>query len=160
LLSVEYRCYSIEFPRGRAASTLVRSVHLALALALAGVSACDRGLDRLVAPAAQAAPRAPVQTGIASYYARRLAGKPTASGKRYAPKALTAASRSLPLGSTAKVTNTENGRSVTVEVNDRGPYARNRILDVSPKAAKHLGFKSDGVAKVAVQPLRPPQQKP
>jgi rare lipoprotein A len=143
---VEYRRYPIEFAPRRAAPTLAGPVHVALALFL-------------TASIAQAAPRAPVQTGVASYYAPRLAGKPTASGKPLKPNALTAASRSLPLGATAKVTNTENGRSVTVKVNDRGPYAKNRILDVSPKAAKHLGFKHDGVAKVAVQPLKAPPQE-
>jgi rare lipoprotein A len=140
-------------PPRRAACTPARPVYLALALSLTSLGACDRKAERPIVPAATPAP---VQTGVASYYARRLAGKPTASGEPHKPNALTAASRSLPLGTTAKVTNTENGRSVTVKVNDRGPYAKNRILDVSPKAAKHLGFKHDGVANVAVQPLKAP----
>ncbi len=143
---MEYRRSSIEFGPRRAAFTLASPAHVALALFLTVSSA-------------QAAPPAPVQTGVASYYAPNLAGKPTASGEPHEPNALTAASRSLPLGSTAKVTNTENGRSVTVEGNDRGPYPKNRILDVSPKAAEHLGFKDDGVAKVAVQPLKAPPQE-
>jgi rare lipoprotein A len=141
---VEYRRYSNAI-----------SACLALGLSLTAVSACDRQPDRAVAPAAQPAP---VQTGVASYYARGLAGKPTASGEPHKPNALTAASRTLPLGTTAKVTNTENGKSVIVEVNDRGPYAKNRILDVSRKAARHLGFKEDGVAQVAVQPVQAPPQ--
>jgi rare lipoprotein A len=123
---------------------------LALALSLAALGACDRKAER------PATPPAPIQTGVASYYAPELAGKPTASGEPFEPDAHTAASRTLPLGTTAKVTNTETGQSVTVEVNDRGPYAKNRVLDVSPKAAEHLGFKDDGVAKVAVQPLKTP----
>ncbi|CAN7324809.1 septal ring lytic transglycosylase RlpA family protein [Phenylobacterium sp. LjRoot225] len=138
---MEKRRYSVEFVRSRAA---------ALAFFLVALSACDREADR---PNVAAAPPAPVQTGVASYYAPELAGKTTASGEPHDPNALTAASRSLPLGATAKVTNAESGQSVTVEVNDRGPYAKNRILDVSPKAAEHLGFKDEGVAKVAVQPL-------
>jgi rare lipoprotein A len=144
---VEYRRYLIEF---------ARPAHLALALALTVLSACDHGPDRATAPPAPAVQPAPVQTGVASYYARRLAGKLTASGEPHKPNALTAASRTLPLGTTAKVTNTENGKSVIVEVNDRGPYAKNRILDVSRKAARHLGFKHDGVANVAVEPLLAP----
>nr|MEA2799207.1 rare lipoprotein [Phenylobacterium sp.] len=142
---MKYRRYPIHLP-----------ACLALGLSLTALSACDHGPDRSIAPPAPAARPAPVQTGVASYYARRLAGKPTASGEPHKPNALTAASRTLPLGTTAKVTNTENGKSVTVKVNDRGPYAKNRILDVSPKAAKHLGFKEDGVANVAVQPLQTP----
>ena len=128
-----------------------------LALSLGGLSACDRQPAAGSAPAAAPAP-APAQTGVASYYAKSLAGKPTASGEPHEPNALTAASRSLPLGTTAKVTNAENGRSVTVRVNDRGPYVKNRILDVSRRAAERLGFKRDGVAMVAVQPLQAPPQ--
>jgi rare lipoprotein A len=93
---------------------------------------------------------------MASYYGREFAGKTTASGERHDPNAMTAASRSLPLGTTAKVTNQQTGKSVAVEVNDRGPYARHRIIDVSPKAAKHLGMKHQGVAPVTVQPLKVP----
>jgi len=130
-----------------------RPPRLALVLTLAVLSACEREPDHAVAPAAQLAP---VQSGIASYYAKHFAGKPTASGEPHRPDALTAASPSLPLGATARVTNTENGQSVTVEVNDRGPYAKNRILDVSRKAAERLGFKHDGIAQVTVQPLPGP----
>lgn len=154
---MEYHCYPSKLAHRRAASILARPVSLALVLPLVVLSACDRGPDRAVAPAA--AP-APVQTGVASYYAPQLTGKTTASGEPHQPNALTAASRSLPLGATAKVTNTENGRSVTVRVNDRGPYAKRRILDVSRRAAERLGFKHDGVAKVAVQPLQPLQPPP
>jgi rare lipoprotein A len=145
---MEYRRYATGSGRGRNAPA--RTLALALVVALC---ACDRQPDR-----SGAAPPAAAQTGVASDYAEILAGKPTASGEPHEPTALTAASRSLPLGTTAKVTNMENGRSVTVEVNDRGPYVKNRILDVSRRAAQRLGFKEDGVAKVAVQPLAPPPQ--
>ena len=127
-----------------------------LAFALVALTACDRQPNPPNAGAA--APSAPAQTGVASYYAKALAGKPTASGEPHEPNALTAASRSLPLGTTAKVTNTEIGRSLTVEVNDRGPYVKNRILDVSRRAAERLGFKHDGLARVAVQPLASPPE--
>ncbi|MDB5492779.1 MAG: hypothetical protein JWP86_116 [Phenylobacterium sp.] len=101
------------------------------------------------------------QSGVASYYGVHAAGKKTASGKKLAPNKLTAASRTLPLGTKAKVTNAETGQSVGVTVTDRGPYAKQRILDVSPKAAQHLGMKDDGVAKVKVQPLQePPASEP
>jgi rare lipoprotein A len=124
---------------------------LALVFLAVPLGACDRGTHRPTVAAA--APPEPVQTGKASYYARGLKGRLTASGERHDPGALTAASPSLPLGSTAKVTNTENGRSVVVRIDDRGPHAKHRILDVSRKAADHLAFKGKGVAEVAVQPL-------
>jgi rare lipoprotein A len=95
------------------------------------------------------------QSGEASYYGERDAGEKTASGAPFDPNKLTAASKTLPLGSRAKVTNKETGRSVNVTVNDRGPYAKGRILDVSPRAARNLGItRKDGVAPVKVQPLR------
>jgi rare lipoprotein A len=154
---VDRRRHAIEFAHGRGVAPGL-SARLALAIFLMASNACDRPADQrpAVRPApVQPAPvqPAPVQTGVASYYAPELAGERTASGEPHDPAALTAASHSLPLGASAKVTNTQNGRSVTVEVNDRRPYAKRRILDVSPKAAEHLGFKDKGVAKVAVQPL-------
>ena len=153
---MEYRRYSVELAPRRATRTLARPISVALALSFTVLIACDRQPDRPLAPTASAAP---VQTGVASYYARSLAGKPTASGEPHEPNALTAASRSLPLGATAKVTNTKTGQSVTVEVNDRGPYVTNRILDVSRRAAERLGFKHDGLAQVTVQPLEAPEQE-
>jgi len=69
---------------------------------------------------------------------------------------MTAASPSLPLGTKAKVTNARNGKSVQVTVTDRGPYAKNRILDVSPMAARRLGMKTKGVAPVTVKPVHLP----
>jgi len=97
------------------------------------------------------------QSGAASYYSAKSAGKKTASGAQFAPNRMTAASRTLPLGTRAKVTNAENGKSVQVTVTDRGPYANNRILDVSPKAARHLGMKRQGVSKVKVKPVHLPK---
>jgi rare lipoprotein A len=97
------------------------------------------------------------QVGKASYYGVHQAGEITASGKPLKPGKLTAASRTLPLGTVAKVTNRKTGRSVTVKVTDRGPYAKHRIIDVSPKAATILGMKKDGVAKVKVKPLQAPK---
>jgi len=93
------------------------------------------------------------QTGVASYYGTHMAGRKTASGKRFSPAKLTAASKTLPLGTKAKVINRETGKSVKVTITDRGPFKGGRILDVSPKAAQTLGMKDDGVAKVKVKPL-------
>lgn len=92
----------------------------------------------------------PIETGTASYYGREFSNKPTASGERFDPSKLTAAHPSLPLGSRVSVTNTKNGRSVTVRINDRGPYVGGRIIDLSEAAAKKLGFKNDGLAAVTV----------
>jgi rare lipoprotein A len=91
--------------------------------------------------------------GVASYYGREFAGRRTASGERYDPHRLTAAHRSLPFGTRVRVTNLDNGRSVVVRVNDRGPQRRDRILDVSSRAAERLGFASAGLARVRIDPL-------
>jgi rare lipoprotein A len=88
------------------------------------------------------------QAGIASVYSTE-SGSRTASGGKLNPGALTAAHRSLPFGSRVKVTNRGNGRSVVVTVNDRGPFVRGRIIDVTPAAAHALGF--SGLASVTVE---------
>lgn len=127
-------------------------------LSLAGLAACDsRQPEPPPQPTAAVAPKPPLpppQTGMASYYGKEFSGQRTASGETHKPTAMTAASRTLPLGSKAKVTNLETGKTVAVKVNDRGPYAKHRILDVSRKAAKRLGMKKDGVAPVKVQPVQ------
>lgn len=125
-------------------------------LALMALAACGREPPDEPARSANGAALPPAQTGEASYYGREFAGEKTASGEPHSPHEMTAASRSLPLGTVAKVTNRETGRSVAVEVNDRGPYAKNRILDVSEKAAARLGMKEDGTAPVIVQPVAAP----
>jgi rare lipoprotein A len=80
-----------------------------------------------------------------------------ANGRRFNPNSSIAASRSLPLGTTAKVKNLENDRQTTVKVEDRGPYVPGRILDVAPKAADDLGMREQGVAPVVVEPVAVPQ---
>jgi rare lipoprotein A len=100
------------------------------------------------------------QKGVASYYGPGFAGKKTASGKPMKPNHMTAASPTLPLGTKAKVINRENGRSAHVTVTDRGPYAKGRVIDVSPKAAEQLDMKDDGVAPVKVKPVELPPEKP
>ena len=81
-----------------------------------------------------------------------------ANGERFNPNSNSAAHRSLPLGTTAHVTNLQNGRSATVKVEDRGPYARNRFIDVSPRTAEELGMKQAGRAPVRVTPMEVPEK--
>jgi rare lipoprotein A len=98
-------------------------------------------------------PPAFTQVGMASYYGPGLNRKPTADGEPFDMNALTAAHRSLPLNSKVRVTNLENGRSVIVRINDRGPFAANRIIDLSVKAARELGMTHDGVTRVKLELL-------
>lgn len=91
------------------------------------------------------------ETGIASWYGPGFHGKSTANGERFDTGELTAAHRVLPMPSLVRVTNLENGRSVVLRVNDRGPFAHNRVIDVSQKGAELLGFKNKGTARVRVQ---------
>ena len=91
-------------------------------------------------------------TGVrASYQGDEMAGRRTASGEVFDPDALTAASKTLPIGSTVIVTNPENGKSVRVRINDRGPHVRGRSLDLSRRAAEELGITEKGVARLKVQ---------
>ena len=87
-------------------------------------------------------------TGSASYYSNEFAGRRTASGETFNPKFFTAAHRSAPFGSRIRVTHLGNGKQVTVRVNDRGPWSRGRIIDLSYAAAKQLGMHHSGTAKV------------
>ena len=91
--------------------------------------------------------------GQASWYGPGFHGRRTASGETFNQNALTAAHRSLPFGTKVKVTNLRNGRSVVVRINDRGPYAGGRIVDLSAAAARVIGMKSSGVAPVRMQIL-------
>lgn len=99
------------------------------------------------------APAKHVGEGEASYYGKELAGNRTASGERFNPAALTAAHRTLPLGSKLRVTNKSNGKSVIVRVNDRGPFAKNRLIDVSLAAAQEIQMVRAGTAKVRLELL-------
>jgi rare lipoprotein A len=91
------------------------------------------------------------ETGKASFYADKFQGRATASGETFSQHKLTAAHRTLPFGTRVKVTNLANGRSVHVTINDRGPFAGGRILDVSKKAAQKLGIVDAGVASVEIK---------
>jgi len=91
------------------------------------------------------------ETGIASWYGAQFHGRRTANGGIYDMNALTAAHRTLPMPSYVRVTNLENGRSLILKVNDRGPFARNRIIDISRRGSQLLGFQKAGTAQVRVQ---------
>lgn len=91
------------------------------------------------------------QTGKASFYADKFEGRPTASGEKYKHSKLTAAHRTLPFGTKVRVVNTANNQSVDVVVNDRGPYADGRIIDLSKSAAEKLGFINQGLADVRIE---------
>lgn len=90
-------------------------------------------------------------TGTASWYGRDFHGKKTANGERYDMYAMSAAHKTLPMPSLVRVTNLENGRSVVVRVNDRGPFVKSRLIDLSYAAAKELGYDNKGTARVRVQ---------
>lgn len=96
------------------------------------------------------------QEGIASWYGPGFAGKPMANGAPMDPHANIAASKTLPLGTTARVVNLKNGKSVTVKIEDRGPFVDGRVVDVSSKAAEALGMKRVGVVPVVVKPIAVP----
>lgn len=96
-------------------------------------------------PALAGSAKVGATSGMASYYGY---GGRTANGERHNAAAMTAAHRTLPFGTRVRVTNTSNGRSIVVRINDRGPFVRGRVIDVSTGAAEALGFRSRGVAKV------------
>ena len=130
-------------PIGLRTPTLLRNAMLLAALALLAGCASPGRIDSLGYRA----------EGKASYYGARHHGRKTASGERFDQHALTAAHRSLPFGSRVRVTNLGNGNSVVVRINDRGPYAKGRIIDLSHKAAERLGMLRDGVVVVRVEQL-------
>jgi len=98
------------------------------------------------------------QKGLASYYAHHFAHRKMANGNRFDPNSNVAASKTLPLGTTAKVTNTANGKSAMVKVEDRGPFVGGRVVDVTPKTADQLEMKHRGVTPVVVAPVAVPQR--
>jgi len=138
-------------------------------LIVLAVTGCATGRVSTPAPPPRAAvpapspPRLPApapedfeQTGIASWYGRQHHGKRTASGEAYDMNALTAAHRTLPLGTRVRVTNLDNGRSVDVRINDRGPFARRRVIDLSYAAAQRLGVVGTGLFRVSLKTIAGP----
>ncbi len=100
-------------------------------------------------------PEAYTQEGEASYYHPTLAGEPMANGEPYKPGKMTAAHKKLPLGTKVEVVNQENDSAVVVEITDRGPYAKERIIDVSNAAARKLDFVKEGATEVEVEVVKP-----
>lgn len=92
--------------------------------------------------------------GLASFYGAKFNGRRTANGEKFNNSRLTAAHKTLPFGSKVQVTNMRNGRSVVVRINDRGPYVRGRIIDLSRAAAKQIGLGSSGTARVKLELLK------
>ena len=104
-----------------------------------------------------------VERGVASWYGPNFHGRLTANGERYDMHGMTAAHRTLPFGTVVEVVNVGNGRRVTVRINDRGPFAHGRIIDLSYAAAREIGLVGPGTARVEVRPVRPriaPQDQP
>ncbi len=146
-----------------------RPVMLACTLLMAAAGMPQQGTELVAAeavakvvsePTPPPAPRdvsGRARTGRASFYAKKFAGRKMADGNRMDPLGDNAASRTLPLGTTAKVTNLETGLSASVTIEDRGPYVRGRIVDLSPSTAREIGIDGrNGVAKVVVEPITVP----
>src|SRR5205085_6332880 len=148
--------------RADMASTVVAIVMVAAA----ALSASAQAATSAIAPASaasQARHPAPLdhsgktRKGKASYYSHHLSGRKMADGGVMDPNADIAASKTLPLGTTARVTNLRNGLSTEVTVRDRGPYVKGRIVDLSPHAARAIGIGKSGVTTVTVAPIAVPQ---
>jgi rare lipoprotein A len=96
--------------------------------------------------------------GIASFYGEAFHGKPTASGEPFDMHALTAAHKTLPLGTTVRATNLDNGMNVVVRINDRGPFIAGRIIDLSYGAAQAVHMVEAGIANIAIEILEPSEE--
>jgi len=129
----------------RAFSAMLIPLLLTASAAAQEVEVTDNPIAEIVQ---QADSETEIDGGMASYYGNELAGNRTASGERFDPGQLTAAHRSLPFGSMVRVTNTSNGDSVVVRINDRGPFSRGRVIDVSQAAAREIGMHRSGTARV------------
>jgi len=134
----------------------VCSAMVLLALAAIGCTgASPRFTLSRSGPGAESAPGttgpAMSEEGVASYYAHEFDGRKTSNGETYDMHALTAAHRTLPFGTTVLVTITLNGRSVTVRINDRGPFKDDRVIDLSLEAATQIGMIGPGTARVTLQ---------
>ena len=140
---------SLAGKRAQRAQRSVKVFALAVIAILAASCTSPRTPDQAGAGASKP------QVGTASWYGPGLHGSQTANGETFDQNELSAAHRSWPMPSLAEVTNLENGRKVVGRVNDRGPFAKNRLIDLSRAAARALGFEQEGEAKVAVKYLGP-----
>lgn len=134
---------------------LIGASILALGLAVAGCGGSPPPPSSQVEAVADAR-----QTGVASYYAHKFHGRTTASGETYDMYAMTAAHRTLPFGARVLVTHLENGKRVELRINDRGPFIKGRIIDVSYRAAQDLDMIRSGVAEVRVEVVSVPPGTP
>jgi rare lipoprotein A len=124
-------------------------------LLILAIAACGSPSRHEPPPARTGMAQPGIQRGLATFYGQEQHGGPTASGERFDKRKLTAAHRTLPIGTWVRVTNTRNGRSVEVRINDRGPYSNpRRIIDVSEAAAQRLDMIDAGVVPVTVEVIR------
>ncbi|WP_375561093.1 septal ring lytic transglycosylase RlpA family protein [Bernardetia sp. OM2101] len=123
-------------------NTLLFSLFLIFSL-----SSCDD----LFAPEDDSSAGAYTEEGIASYYADKYEGRPTASGETFRQDLLTAAHKTLPFGTMVTITNLKNGKKIRVKINDRGPFVAGRIIDVTSRGARELDFIRDGIVNVKIE---------
>jgi rare lipoprotein A len=115
---------------------------------------CKFAVAALALPIAAEAGGGDLGSGHASYYGNEFAGRRTANGEIFNPSAMTAAHRTAAFGSRVKVTHLGNGREVVVRINDRGPWGRGRVIDLSYAAARQIGLHKSGVAKVRLSLIK------
>lgn len=140
---------------------LKRRIHAGAALFAAALAALPAGCARKTTAHVPSSPAASArigatETGIASWYGIPYHGRPAASGEIYDMEQLTAAHPTLPFGAWVEVTDLDNGKRVKVRVNDRGPFASGRVIDLSQAAAREIGMLGPGTARVRVVVIRPP----
>ena len=119
-----------------------------------GLSGCATASKRSGAPAGYEVVPGTAQRGVASWYGESYRGKATASGEKFNPDDLTAAHRTLHFGTWVEVRNLNNNRTVIVEITDRGPFVKGRIIDLTEQAAKEIGMVGTGTAPVEIRSLR------
>lgn len=148
--------------KGRSTSSPLLAVAVMACGMATGIHRADAAIDHGSRPsiakpsASHKAGSSRPKRGVASYYADWFDGRKTANGEIFDNDALTAAHRTLPMGTWVRVTDRETGRSVTVRVNDRGPYVAGRTIDLSKRAGEELGITEEGVARVTVEVVSPP----
>lgn len=142
-------------PRGRALRIVASAAVIGLSTMTIGCAQSPEATaEAVVTPPAQVErPAGAPQVGTASYYAQRFNGRRTASGQRFDPASDTIAHRTLPFGTQVRVTNLQNGLSTTGTVQDRGPWTRGRIADLSPRIARQIDMIRSGVARVEIVPI-------
>ncbi|TPE45488.1 septal ring lytic transglycosylase RlpA family protein [Pontibacter mangrovi] len=140
--------------RASSVSILVRTAKALLVVATLAVC-----LSSCVASAPRFGQKGYTEEGKASYYARKFQGRKMANGERYRRGKLTAAHKTLPFGTHVKVTNLNTNKTVKVEITDRGPFVRGRIVDLSEAAARRVGMIKSGVAPVRLKVVKPGQGK-